>query len=564
LTSISNPLLVSQSPIPNPMLKIILDIDSQPVPSKSCLTVKFQHTVLATIPLAWGVNIITMADSPVEDPRKKRDNAQVHWEENDKPKKALKASKLSNTTDPHETHDNDADDETRSWLRRSVKNHCFDNDHDDENDSSDTKNGSQRDSHIDNKEEDGKNVIILPSQSKCQATSVHHVMKPSLTVVEPKLPPQQHSKLSSPQKDRKPGFSERSSSMGEKVTVQQEQMVWDLESAMLQLVSLNTIPLEQAGVETATSYANCKLQTREIRSSSPVPVDSSTKLPPPLPSTDNAPPLSSLWLQEQREYLTPDKDTWISFRMAHSGDAATIANWYHKSEQQKSAAAELPRNSEGGDGDTYDDDDKPEIDIKPHLPTPNTISEKDDQGDTDEDSDNNDICETTASNSSVLEHWLAEGLGDEVTCPSVYGLLCFSHSEDDNKLESKVDNSRQTSTEKSQFIMNQSCHPMMIAVVLLTVAWTSNERHLRVEWMGLHPNLWSDDIARTTVEQRVWLRISALSVMTSCPVIAVDKQVFVNTGNNNNNNNMNKADGLSKEKDSKKAYSKQKIVPSAE
>jgi hypothetical protein len=466
-----------------------------------------------------------------------------------------------------------------------------------------------------NRNDDGRSdqcntATILSSPSKRRAlVDENCVQIPPLDVL--KLQQQQHPKLSSSsssssslQKDGR--SSGKSKSTGMKIPQQhhhqQEQIVWDLESAMIQLVRLNNIPLllEQAVLEPVMSHDMQDHETATAATisspSPPIPVDS-TKVSLSSPSlssssssssTDKAPPQQQ---QQHPEYLTSDKDTWISFRMAHSGDAATIANWYHESELLKSAVAaeisskqnkQVDSDIDAEDGDDDDDDDRPEIDTKP-SPTAtnffvgcrNNIQVNHD----DEDSTNNDASGTIASNSSLLEleHWLAEGLGDEVTCPSVFGLLCFAHSKDNNnKLEVYIDgnnnnnnsytnNSGQRCTGKSLSNEENKCHHpmMMMAVVLLTVAWTSNERHLRVEWIGLHPSLGSDDVVRTTVQQRLWLRITALSVMTACPVIAVDKQFVVLTDDNINNNSHNT--NTSKEKDdNKKTYSKPRIVPSAE
>jgi hypothetical protein len=260
-----------------------------------------------------------------------------------------------------------------------------------------------------NRNDDGRSdqcntATILSSPSKRRAlVDENCVQIPPLDVLKQQQQQQQHPKLSSSsssssslQKDGR--SSGKSKSTGMKIPQQhhhqqeQEQIVRGLESAMIQLVRLNNIPLllEQAVLVPVTSHSMQDQETTTkatISSISPPILEDSTKASlsqsssSPSSSTDKAPPQQKQQ-QQHPECLTSDKDTWISFRMAHSGDAATIANWYHESELQKSAVAagisskenkhvDSDIDDDGGDDndDDNDDDDKPEIDTKPPPPT---------------------------------------------------------------------------------------------------------------------------------------------------------------------------------------------------
>jgi len=153
-----------------------------------------------------------------------------------------------------------------------------------------------------------------------------------------------------------------------------------------------------------------------------------------------------------------------------------------------------------------------------------------------------------------LEHWLAEGLGDENTCPSVYGLLAYVHYRIPNEVigkhssynvanadadgrgdSSAVPNLRPPGSSKSPHPptttddddLNQFCSNNLAAVVLLSLSWTSGKRNLRIEWMSVDANQLQTEDEVLAVQQKLWLRIHTLSVMTACQAIAVDENVLL-------------------------------------
>ena len=109
---------------------------------------------------------------------------------------------------------------------------------------------------------------------------------------------------------------------------------------------------------------------------------------------------------------------------------------------------------------------------------------------------------------SSLELWLADGLGDEDIPPSLFALLAHvNYDKDEDEAGSN--------TKASE----------LAAVALLTVSWEHGCRVLRVEWLQVDSDL---DNARL-VERRMWLRLSALSLMTACEMHIVDQQTNTNT-----------------------------------
>jgi hypothetical protein len=175
------------------------------------------------------------------------------------------------------------------------------------------------------------------------------------------------------------------------------------------------------------------------------------------------------------EYLTHDKSTWVTFRVGHAGDASTIASWYRRAKQM---------------AEEEDEEENPELEIKPAR-----------TGEEEE--------ETT---SNMLEVWLADGMGDEGNPPSLFSLVAHVHKIN----ESPADDSKESSPSK------KTTTKSMGAAALLTITFADNERVLRVEWMGMHPGL-SREVT-SILQQRVWLRLSTLSVMTACQVVEVDRQ----------------------------------------
>jgi hypothetical protein len=179
------------------------------------------------------------------------------------------------------------------------------------------------------------------------------------------------------------------------------------------------------------------------------------------------------------EYLTHDKSTWVTFRVGHAGDASTIASWYRRAKQM---------------AEEEDEEENPELDIKPAR-----------TGEEEE--------ETT---SNMLEVWLADGMGDEGNPPSLFSLVAHVHKIN----ESPANDSKESSPS------NKTTTKSMGAAALLTITFADKERVLRVEWMGMHPGL-SREVT-SILQQRMWLRLSTLSVMTACQVVEVDRQQTIN------------------------------------
>lgn len=95
-----------------------------------------------------------------------------------------------------------------------------------------------------------------------------------------------------------------------------------------------------------------------------------------------------------------------------------------------------------------------------------------------------------------LEVMLAEGLGDEDTPPSICALL--AHVESDVSAERKLG-----------------------AAALVSTAWEDASRVLRVEWFYVFDDEDFADVANL-LERRMWLRLSALALMTSCQMLAAN------------------------------------------
>jgi hypothetical protein len=158
-----------------------------------------------------------------------------------------------------------------------------------------------------------------------------------------------------------------------------------------------------------------------------------------------------------QEFITKD-NTWITFRVGHAGDASTIAQWYKQSQQQASPEqlVALAQNSEDDTGGVTE-------------------------------------------SSSMLEVWLADGMGDEDTPPSVFALMahtCHNTS------------TQQTST--------------LAAVAVFTLSFEEGDRVLRVEWLHVDPNLEPATVG-LPVERRLWLRLSTLCLMTACQLVVKEE-----------------------------------------
>lgn len=371
--------------------------------------------------------------------------------------------------------------------------------------------------------------------------------------------------------------------------------VWDVESALLYLVasplSSGDISLPGAtGVDPNEEEEEREYLTLPPNFDNATTNNQDTATPPP-PSSSSRP--------------------WITFRMAHAGDAFLISSWYRRQKAQHDEAKQRRRradqedeerhgqNSEHGNvGEEEDDeDDDPELvkrtpivashitdrtsengnqtipsmrddctDLKVETPRRSSSSSSTSSGGSP--IDNNSTTPSNTANSNLLEHWLAEGLGDEDHCPSVYGLLAYVHRENSCRnyhvgTAKSTSPSQQQQADDHQNALKKQSHvfstasttaagaatsstaaKMLSAVVLLTVAWQGGERSLRIEWMavgGGDGDEYDDDDGGDTdggvvkllepavvlsVQQKLWLRIAALSVMTACPLIAVDKDVL--------------------------------------
>jgi hypothetical protein len=96
-----------------------------------------------------------------------------------------------------------------------------------------------------------------------------------------------------------------------------------------------------------------------------------------------------------------------------------------------------------------------------------------------------------------LEVWLADGLGGEDAPPSFFALLADIYSEDTPKVS------------------------RLGAAAILTLAWEDSSRVLRIEWLHVLDN---EEIEfANLLERRLWLRLSTLSLLSSCELLVVSK-----------------------------------------
>ena len=177
----------------------------------------------------------------------------------------------------------------------------------------------------------------------------------------------------------------------------------------------------------------------------------------------------------EKEYLDSDRQTYVTFRAAHSGDASTIANLYNKSKEQESPTVKREAAS--------------------------TEKEKTSSSESQEQS-------VEGESPAYLELWLAEGLGDEDTPPSVYSILGYVHSQNENA--------------KS---------PKLGSIVILTLGWDSDstnlngKRVLRVEW--LYTDVTLSPMLMDRLQRRLWLRLALLSTLSKCDLLLVEKKALI-------------------------------------
>jgi hypothetical protein len=169
---------------------------------------------------------------------------------------------------------------------------------------------------------------------------------------------------------------------------------------------------------------------------------------------------------DEKEYLSNNEEEpppmWVTFRAGHAGDASTIATWYRQATKPLDHA---------------------EVDIAKSADATTDPSDDD-------------------SRTSMLEVWLAEGLGDEDTPPAVHALIAYVNQEGPEKTITTFG-----------------------SVALLTLDWKDNERILQIKWMHINPGL-DYNIAKT-LEQKMWLRLSTLAQMTACHVVTIDERMIL-------------------------------------
>ena len=153
-------------------------------------------------------------------------------------------------------------------------------------------------------------------------------------------------------------------------------------------------------------------------------------------------------------------DTSVKFRAGHTGDATAIALFFKQ--QRRISHTDISRTAESHEG-TYK------------------------------------TQEGKIESSPSLEHWLSEALGDEDTPPSLFSLLAHVSS---------------TSNDDSQAAKSKQ----LGAVALLTLNWEDNKRQLRVEWFRVDKDLQESKV----LESRIWLRLSALALMTGSTLSFTD------------------------------------------
>jgi len=312
--------------------------------------------------------------------------------------------------------------------------------------------------------------------------------------------------------DNKHSTTTKISYSGNKSKRIQRDDVWDLESALLYLVTRNI---------TNNNSKEGPFENDKEKNTDNDKVDAKGKLNNKNDDDDDD--------YDPREYLTKEKESWITFRVAHAGDAAPIAHWYRRQrlEERRSRRryclsegrrhqqlTSLTNTNEEEENDaTVDDEEEPEINKHQQDHVNNAIIDEenyltDDQHCHESSNDNNSSSsnledEDEETSSLQLEHWLAEGLGDENTCPSVYGLLAYVHRSplsssfvlnsvntkrnDDEKDEDNNKNEKINTKKKN---IQENLSGSLAAVVLLSLAWMdSGKRNLRIEWMVVDSQL---------------------------------------------------------------------------
>jgi hypothetical protein len=169
-----------------------------------------------------------------------------------------------------------------------------------------------------------------------------------------------------------------------------------------------------------------------------------------------------------KEFLSAlNQNSWVKFRVGHAGDASTLAACYQKSIGNSSSDTSNRKATNG-------DESRP------------AKSEKQQTS----------ISNATSAEDTSLEVRLAEGLGDEDTPPAIFALLAEVEC------------------------LGEPDVRHLGAAALLSTSWEDARKVLRVEWFYV---IADDDPTVPNVsnllERRMWLRLAALAMMTSCQIL---------------------------------------------
>jgi len=200
---------------------------------------------------------------------------------------------------------------------------------------------------------------------------------------------------------------------------------------------------------------------------------------------------------DERQIERISNNFWISFRLGHNGDASTIASFYQKTNEGKPGDMKDAVNSGGSEN--------PQKNVRQAALPFEELSKKG-WGEDEEDCttctnkgrvlteapQNHENTAAKEQEADALELWLADGLGNEDTPPSLYSLMAHIHFDDADKSSS-----------------------LLASVAMLTLAWEMSSRVLRVEWLHVDSDLDSSGV----ILRRMWLRLSALSLMAGCKVV---------------------------------------------
>lgn len=318
-----------------------------------------------------------------------------------------------------------------------------------------------------------------------------------------------------------------------------QKRVWDLESAILYLVQIGTAGNKESVGDTSIEILKNVDKPTEATSSGK--------------DTNHSDRGETSLVV--REYLSHEENYWITFRAAHAGDASTIAQWYrkqrsdsrrrkrkskHRDSHKESKKYESSTRTTAEESDEREGDEA-ELEKRPLRPSSSNEEEVLRQNNSNDSTvDGEDAEEETVSSTMQLEHWLAEGLGDENTCPFVHGLMAYVHrspqhengendkSKDAKKADATVA-SLPTPTIKSDnkygSRLDDENH-YMAAVVLMSLSWAHGKRNLKIEWMSIDSSFLGRDEG-IALRQKVWLRIHTLSSMTNCQAISIDEELLV-------------------------------------